>query len=294
MTKKDKIAYSKLYNKFNARFERYALAFFIKTLRKQMDELKRLIAQYPLEYISFNLNTVIQESTFQDAFNEFYQKAGLKFLKFHSLDLSVKKDKDPTQESINAINIAFRDAEKIAELAKIAQSAEVGQKVSKITEHTRKIIKETIEQGIAANRTKQQIAKEIFDKTGGNIAKKRALVIARTETTFISSKTAEINIQDSPFKMLKTWIPVSDMRTRPDHLAMFSHKAIPKEELFNVGGVLMKYPGDYAGGAANCCNCRCAIVYTPVKPDNPFIDSSTGNLLSNLLIGQILNELFSN
>lgn len=294
MTKKDKIAYGKLYSKFNARIERYALAFFIKVLKEQSKDLKQLIEQYPLEYISFNLNFIIQESVFQNAFNEFYQKVGEKFLKFYSLDLSIKKDKDPTQGAINAINLTFRNADKIAELAKISQSAEVGQKVSKITEHTRKIIKETIEQGIASNKTKPQIAKEIQSKTGGVIAKKRALVIARTETTFISSKAAEINIQDSPFKMMKTWIPVSDMRTRPDHIAMFSHKAIPKDEMFNVGGISMKYPGDYAGGAANCCNCRCAVVYTPIRNENPLIDNSTGGLLSNLVIGQILDELFNN
>lgn len=294
MTKKDKIAYGKLYSKFNAKFERYALAFFIKTLREQSKNLKGLMVQYPLEYVLANLNTIIQESTFQNAFNEFYQNAGEKFLKFHSLDLSIKKDKDPTQDQINSINISFRNAEKIAELAKIAQSAEVGQKVTKITDYTRKIIKETIENGIAANKTKRDIARGILDKTGGNISKERALTIARTETTFISSKTAEINIQDSPFEVIKTWIPVADGKTRPDHLAMFSHKSIPKDAMFNVGGVEMKYPGDYAGGAENCVNCRCGIVYTPVKPDNPLIDSSTGSLLSNLVIGQILTELFSN
>jgi Phage Mu protein F like protein len=293
MTKKDKIAYGKLYSKFNARIERYALAFFIKVLKEQSTSIRELIDKYPIEVMPLYLNELIKESVFQNAFNKFYQEIGEKFLKFHSLDLSVKKDKDPLQGATNAINISFRNAEKIAELAKISQSAEVGQKVSKITEHTRKLIRETIEQGIASNKTKPQIAKEIQSKTGGAIAKKRALVIARTETTFISSKAAEINIQDSPFKMLKTWIPVSDMRTRPDHIAMFSHKPIPKDEMFNVGGVSMKYPGDFAGGAANVCNCRCAILYTPVKPDNPLIDNSTGSLLSNLVIGQILSELFS-
>lgn len=294
MTKKDKIAYGKLYSKFNARIERYALAFFIKVLKEQSASIRGLLNEYPLEYLLANLNTLIQESVFQNEFDKFYQEIGEKFLKFHSIDLSIKKDKDPLQGVTNAINISFRNAEKIAELAKISQSAEVGQKVSKITEHTQKLIRETIEQGIADNKTKPQIAKEIQSKTGGAIAKKRALVIARTETTFISSKAAEINIQDSPFKMLKTWIPVNDiLRTRPDHLAMFSHETIPKDEMFNVGGVSMKYPGDFAGGAANCVNCRCGIVYTPVKPDNPLIDSSTGSLLSNLVIGQILSELFS-
>ncbi|WP_256432989.1 hypothetical protein [Spirosoma foliorum] len=27
----------------------------------------------------------------------------------------------------------------------------------------------------------------------------------------------------------------------------------------------MKYPGDPNGGAAQCCNCRCAIAYVPAR-----------------------------
>ena len=292
MTKKEKIAYGKVYSKFNARIERYAYSFFYKVLKKQVQNLKQAIDFYPIEVLALQIDREISEQAFIDGYKEFYEKAGKAFLKFHAAQykITLKKDKDPTA----AINIAFRDAEKIAELAKIAQSLEIADRITKVTDYTRKIIKDTIERGIEGNLTKPQIAKEISLRTTGAIAKKRAVLIARTETTYISSRAAEINVQDSPFKLQKTWIPVSDMRTRPDHLSMFSHKSIPKDEMFNVGGISMKYPGDYAGGAANVCNCRCGIVYTPVKPDNPLIDSSTGSLLSNLVIGQILTELFSN
>jgi len=296
MTQKDKIAFAKVYSKFNARIERYALSFFYKTLKKQVIGLKELINTYPIEVIPTYLSSIIKEETFKTDLDEFYQKAGKAFLKFHASQfaLTIKKDKDPVSVAISGINLAFRDAEKIAELAKIAQTAEIADRVTKITEYTRKIIKETIEQGIADNKTKPVIAKEIASKTSGTIAKKRALLIARTETTFISSKAAEINVQDSPFKLQKTWIPVKDMRTRPDHLDMLSKKPIPKNELFNVGGVQMKYPGDPAGGASNCCNCRCGILYAPIPNQETPTEQIGRGILSDLVIGQILSELFGN
>lgn len=294
MTQKDKIAFAKVYSKFNARVERYALTFFYKTLKKQVVGLKELINTYPIEVVPLYLSSIIKEETFKTALDEFYQKAGKAFLKFHASQfaLTIKKDKDPLSVAVAGINIAFRDAEKIAELAKIAQTAEIANRVTKVTEYTQKVIKETIEQGIADNKTKPVIAKEIASKTSGTIAKKRALLIARTETTFISSKTAEINVQDSPFKLQKTWIPVKDMRTRPDHLEMLSKKPIGKNELFNVGGVQMKYPGDPAGGAVNCCNCRCAILYSPIPGQETPAEQIGRGILSDSIINQILSELF--
>ncbi len=294
MTQKDKIAYSKIYSKFNAGVERYAYTFFVKTLRKYNAILKPIIDQYPLEYLLANLDSIITTKVFQDAFNEVYPKIGNTFLKFHAKEFSIKKDKDPLKTTVEGINIAFRDAEKIAELAKLSTLPEVADKVTKITNYTKQIIRDTIEQGIALNKPKRDIARMIYDKTGGTIAKNRALVIARTETTYINSKAAEINIQDSPFKMEKTWIPVRDMRTREDHIAMFSHKAVPKEGYFNVGGSQMKYPGDYNGGAAQVVNCRCAIVYTPIKEDVEQQNElpQSGSLLSTAFISQLLNELF--
>lgn len=295
MTQKDKIAFSKIYSKFNARVERYALTFFYKTLKKQVQGLSQLIDTYPIEVVPSRLGDVILEETFRNDFAEFYQKVGEKFLKFYAAQfaLSVKKDKDPLSTAVAGINVAFRDAAKIAELAKVAQSLEVADKVTKITEHTRKLIKETIERGIADNKTKPDIAKEIASKTSGAIAKKRALVIARTETTYISSKAAEINVMDSPFELEKTWIAVSDMRTRQDHLEMIGKKPVKKDEFFSVGGVQMRYPGDPAGGAAQVCNCRCAILYAPIaEQSSTTAQTSRNSLLSSTVISQLLNELF--
>jgi hypothetical protein len=288
MTKKDKITYGKVYSKFNNRVERYALNFFFKTLKSQSRVIKTFLNEYPLEYLLSQINSIIQEETFKTAFNEFYPKVGKTFLKFHKeqFKLSSQKDKNPT----DAINISFRDAEKIAELAKISTLKEVADKVTKITQHTRDLIRETIEKGIAANKTKKQIADEILSKTGGAIAKKRALTIARTETTFINSKAAEINVQDSPFKLDKAWIPVSDMRTREAHLNMLGHKPIKKEEMFVVGGEQMMYPADPSGSAANVVNCRCAIVYLP-SPNQEQVLPQTG-IISNLLVSQLITELF--
>lgn len=296
MTNKQKIEFGKIYNKFNAQIERYALKFFYQTLKKQSKGLKEVIDTYPIESVPFRLDGIIENKTFEDAFDEFYGKVGKTFLAFYEKyqDFHKKKDRD-LSGATEALSIAFRDAAKIAELAKVSKSPEVGGKVTKITTYTRKLIVETIQKGIEDNKTKPQIAREIASKTSGQIAKQRALTIARTETTFIASKAAEININQSPFKMQKEWIPVSDNRTRPDHLSMMGHKPIGKDELFNVGGVQMKYPGDPSGGAANCCNCRCAIFYSPIIEEGNTVsqNSSVGSLISNAVIADLLSELLT-
>lgn len=93
----------------------------------------------------------------------------------------------------------------------------------------------------------------------------RASTIARTEVhaamMFASEEGAAKLGRDDALTLLKSWLPVTDERTRVSHAAMASHPAIGINEDFLVGGVRMKRPGDPRGGADNCVNCRCVLTF---------------------------------
>jgi hypothetical protein len=93
----------------------------------------------------------------------------------------------------------------------------------------------------------------------------RAATVARTEThdaaTYGSIQTVRQAEEDLGVKMLKAWLPTTDDRTREDHAAMANEPAIPLNELFSVGGVLMDRPGDPSAPAEQVINCRCALIY---------------------------------
>lgn len=257
MTRAEQIAYSKLYSKFNARIEKYGQSYFYKTLRKQSEPFLELLDKYPLTYLLSIVDSVITENAFIEDLPKYYIQVGTRFLQFFSVNTFTQKAADP----VKLINEALRDLDKQAALSKIGLEPEVASKIKGITETTRKLIKETIIRDTKKGFSQAQIARDIRFHTKGLIAKQRAALIARTETTYISSRAAEINVMHVNYQVQKRWIPVVDMRTRDSHIKMLGKKPIPKDALFTVGGKQMKYPGDPSGGADQCCNCRCHLIY---------------------------------
>jgi uncharacterized protein with gpF-like domain len=93
----------------------------------------------------------------------------------------------------------------------------------------------------------------------------RAATVARTEThaaaTFGSIESVREAERSLGVTMMKEWLPTSDERTRPEHLAMASSDPIPMDEKFIVGGETMDRPGDTSASPENTINCRCALIY---------------------------------
>ncbi|QDV34919.1 phage minor head protein [Tautonia plasticadhaerens] len=140
-------------------------------------------------------------------------------------------------------------------------------KARMITDTDRDTVAAAIEAGIGEGLGTQAIASNIRKLT--SLTPRRASVIARTEThaaaTYGSIESVRDAEQQLDMKMLKAWLPTSDSRTRPEHLAMANHPAIPLDEKFNVGGELMDRPGDPAGSAGNTIACRCSIIYSEAE-----------------------------
>ena len=144
-------------------------------------------------------------------------------------------------------------------------SMEQAQKVVGITRTTRNLIHKAIvsaeKEGLGVDRT----ARLITERTSGAIGRSRASTIARTETHAAASyanHTAQELLRLPNQK--KRWVSVGDARTRAHHASANGQEVGIDEKFvvrFKGQEILMNYPHDGSGGAANNINCRCLAVY---------------------------------
>jgi hypothetical protein len=87
----------------------------------------------------------------------------------------------------------------------------------------------------------------------------QALRIARTETTFASNFAAVKASENAGFEMVKTWIAVTDDRTRLDHIIEDRQTVDSDEPFVMTDGTEMMYAGDPNAPARHVINCRCTI-----------------------------------
>jgi len=119
------------------------------------------------------------------------------------------------------------------------------------------------------NETTQQMRDRIHKTVNDpKFYKWQAMRIARTETSFAMNKAKELAADTSGVKFNKEWIGKNDGRERPSHIAL-NGTTIDQDEMFNVGGVMMKFPGDRENGTAEeCINCRCTFGYVAKRSAN--------------------------
>lgn len=161
----------------------------------------------------------------------------------------------------------------------------------KITQHTNNFVdindtvsrqlKEQIDKaylnGISAGKTTAQIAQDILNATRNTykMAEKRAVAIARTETTSASNDMMLDNFKENGVEK-KEWLTSHDERVRGNpaekNKPQFNHFAmdgveedisIPFRVPAEKGGGFesIEYPGDMANGSAgNIVNCRCSVL----------------------------------
>lgn len=136
-----------------------------------------------------------------------------------------------------------------------------------------RVLQKAVDRGISINDTVEELERE-------ELPKARARVIARTEIVRGANVGHSVAAQDTPYEVLKKWSAAKDHRTRHSHRDINGH-TVDEMATFQVpiyegnkliGHEEMLYPGDATASAANTCNCRCRVIYTP-KTD------SNGNLI---------------
>jgi SPP1 gp7 family putative phage head morphogenesis protein len=123
-------------------------------------------------------------------------------------------------------------------------------------------IGDIIKTSIDAGDSPTAMAARIRYELGGEGARQRAAMIARTETTgtLNAGHAAAIeSIEASDLVVGREWLAIGDDDTRETHLAVHGHVAA-KAQKFIVGGFEARYPGDCNLPAQERVRCRCTVV----------------------------------
>jgi len=146
--------------------------------------------------------------------------------------------------------------------------ANAGNKITSIVEQNRaqakktirRVLDETIEEGLGAYETATRIRKAL-EKEGELLNQWRALRIARTEVMSASNLGAMEGARATGLAMNKFWIATYDSRTRDTHLVVEQQNPIDFNDTFKVGNYEMRQPGDERAGAEEIINCRCTVSF---------------------------------
>ncbi len=204
-------------------------------------------------------------------FVDLYQKVGVAFANDVYSEIKNGTKADPTIPGFQS------EAEKIKNKWKIFlrnfARTEAADRITSITGETRKqalrIIKATIDKGVEEGIGALRIAENIEKQLNAVLIPMnywRALRIARTEVIGAANLGSMVGARDTGEEMEKRWISMIDNKTRPDHIEM-NGRRVGLHDKFDVGGVMMDYPGDQTAPPEQVINCRCTVAFKVKKID---------------------------
>jgi len=246
-TKKD-LALANQLDALQRRYERRYEKQIFTALKKQMQPYLEAIKQADGNINRFDL---ITPAPLADTLESLYVVAGTAYA-----DAMYNAIQPPTKATKDALRASWRD------FMRLFATRNLPQTLISINETTQKIIRNIVLGGLNEGLGTLDIARNITESVSV-IFKNRAKLIARTEMVIATNNAAMQSATTSDFMYEKKWIPATDLRTRPDHLAMRGKNWIPFNQNFIVGGDEMKQPGDgsQGAGADQICNCRCKVVF---------------------------------
>lgn len=136
--------------------------------------------------------------------------------------------------------------------------------VNDLSETTLNQIREAILFAQANDYTNSQMAEAIYNYTLGQVGRRRALVISRTEST-TASNIAKNEASKTYFKEIgesngyKMWVSRADAAVRHSHVAE-NETIVPFDDMFKLTNGEGMRPGDPALPAEERVNCRCTFV----------------------------------
>lgn len=240
--------YQAQYERQHRMWEKRMAPIFLNALKKQMEPV--------LLSTDFNEDLVRPEAIAM-AFNECYTKVGLYFA-------SNEYKRLKTEETKADLSIEFMSQRWLMILREIALT-NAFDTIMDITDYTKERLRfalaEAAEKGLGAEAT----ARLIREYTLNEFGRLRAMVIARTETTYASNEGKRISAEDWAKQigtiLYKKWLVRVDGREREWHRVAGTDKAVKSEAKFIVGGEKMNAPGDISASASNRVNCRCTTIY---------------------------------
>jgi HK97 family phage portal protein len=157
------------------------------------------------------------------------------------------------EASVNADKLA-KDYLKDKTEAVVAQDVvdSLVNKITNISNHTYKLIRNQIKDGITAGETIESIANRI--KSVYKFNSSRARMIARTETTKVIESTTDKRYREAGVEK-KQWINSEDEQSRDSHSQNASIGVVDYDYIYPTG---QRHPGE--GPASEVINCRCTTI----------------------------------
>jgi len=125
-----------------------------------------------------------------------------------------------------------------------------------------------LDEGLTEGWSPWKIAKEVRGVWGGKEFHRRALGIARTESTGAlnaGQDAGAVEAEQAGVLLSKQWSTNMDGDERPDHAAAHMQVAPGGAEgMFTVGGYPTPFPGHWSLPAEQRIRCRCGVLYVPM------------------------------
>lgn len=228
------------------RYERRYEKQIYTALKKQLQPYLDAIKQAPGNINQFDL---ISPAPLADVLENLYVTAGVAYA-----DAMYSAIQPPSKATKEQLRAGWRDF-----MRRFAVTNLTGLLLD-INRTSVAIIERIVTAGLQEGLGILEIARSIEERVK-KIYTDRSKLIARTEMVKATNTAAMQSAATSDFMYEKKWVPASDQRTRPDHLAMLNSDWIPFNAKFSVGGVEMDRPGDASAPASQVCNCRCKVVF---------------------------------
>jgi len=190
-----------------------------------------------------NFDAFIDKEPLRDAYNRIYTMVGVPFAQRSNEDLvgKMKQDEDWVRRVMGYLGIALND------------------RLDAVTLTTKNRIASVLSAGIQEGASIQDMRARISSDVGGAV---RAERIARTEVISASNLGSIEGARATGLPLNKTWLATRDERTRDTHDEA-DGQTVAMDELFNVGGSSLDFPGDWSNNAdvAEIIQCRCTTIY---------------------------------
>lgn len=265
----NKLEHHKKYMAFKAieskrrRYEKSAARKFHAALLKQLDAYLKEVER--LGSIDIDLTGVVTTEPIQAAYLDVYQNAMPTFARDTYNYLLTQQRKTNVNWDI-LVSQWLNGSE-------FLQASSTTTKIVGVTAFTQRRIEAQVYNALKDGTPVPKFASQLRNDYGFSL--KRGMTIGRTEIVAASNAGSLLGAQASGVAASKVWLSTIDGRTRSfavgkfDHIIMDGQKATELKGNFDVNGEPMQYPGDSSQGASpgNTINCRCTIIYEPIKPE---------------------------
>ena len=237
---------TQLWRKFDSRrFGYYTQARRIARngLQKSIEPVIELLEDRGVQVAFDNFDAFIDKEALRTAYNRIYTMVGVPFAQRSNEELAgkMKQDEDWTRRVMQYLGLALND------------------RLDAVTLTTKNKIANVLSTGIREGDSIQDMSAKIASDAGGVV---RATRIARTEVISASNLGSIEGARATGLPLNKTWLATRDTRTRDTHDEA-DGQTVAMDELFNVGGSLLDFPGDWSNNAdlAEIIQCRCTTIY---------------------------------